>query len=313
MRGFNVGATISLGDMELALDYINNEEHFMPDIENYKTYKKEADKESSEVAESREVKTNRANVVNDRSNILDGIPGMGYSSREEYHSNGRNNKDEPDEDDEEYYDNSEEYFTEDDEESTDYIEEPEEDDESVSASYDEDELDIDAGDYFDDYDEEEDTEEEEISEDTGEDIEETDEEEEIQEDRDKEVGTENNIELEMKTKILEMEMEINRLKANSSNISNENNKVRQKDKVVKQRSDAVKQIVKPDTNTKNNYDSLDIDALYIEVKEYMNRMGVGRSPMSRKQLDEEFGQGNVKRLLLKSYLITLGNRVTIGR
>ena len=258
-----------------------------------------------------EAKTNSANVVNDRSNILDGIPN-GVSYREEYRSN-----------DEIIKMNQMRMMknttiilkntTEDDEESTDYIEEHEEDDESVSASHDEDELDIDAGDYFDDYDEEEDSEEEEISEDTGEDIEETDEEEEIQEDRDKEVGTENNIELEMKAKILEMEMEINRLKANSSNISNENNKVRQKDKVVKQRSDAVKQIVKPDTNTKNNYDSLDIDALYIEVKEYMNRMGVGRSPMSRKQLDEEFGQGNLKRLKLKSYLITLGKRVNIGR
>ena len=33
IRGFNVGVTISLGDMELALDYLNDSDVFMPEIE----------------------------------------------------------------------------------------------------------------------------------------------------------------------------------------------------------------------------------------------------------------------------------------
>lgn len=340
MRGFNVGVTVSLGDMELALDYINNEEHFMPDIEKYKIRRRKNGERCMEVTDKsdEEVKDIRESV----GERLKGIPGLGYSVREDY----RNNEDiENDSDiDEEYLDNSEDYFEDDfvdgadfkdeyteeyedeyiEEYGDEYIEEHEDEYEEFEDNWDE---------YMEDDGENEYIEDEHVEdgdnyfEDGKKEVEPLDNIEDTKEEfleSEIEVGNtarkadrritmgstirvktkasskaemKDNQEIQMNKKIQEMEQEIKRLKALSKSNIQKNNAGLQEGSMK-------------DTD---KYDSLDIDALYNEVKAYMNKMGVGRSLMNRKQLEDEFGQENVKRLLLKSYLITLGNRVTIGR
>ena len=53
-------------------------------------------------------------------------------------------------------------------------------------------------------------------------------------------------------------------------------------------------------------------ALY-KVKKYMLSRGVAKGTISRKELDEKFGSQNIRRLMLKSYLISIGKGVTTGR
>lgn len=63
----------------------------------------------------------------------------------------------------------------------------------------------------------------------------------------------------------------------------------------------------------NIYDTLEIDALYIEVRKYMEKSGVNKSIVAVKYLNDKFGRHNIKKLILKSYLISIGKGVTIGR
>lgn len=61
------------------------------------------------------------------------------------------------------------------------------------------------------------------------------------------------------------------------------------------------------------YDSLDIDALYKEVRVFLKVHNIEKSIIDTKLLENEFGKNNVKKLLLKAYLIQLGKGVTVGR
>lgn len=65
---------------------------------------------------------------------------------------------------------------------------------------------------------------------------------------------------------------------------------------------------------KSKYNTLDINALYTEVKNYMLSRGIEARTIKRVELESIFGTENIKRLTVKSYLITLrNNEVTMGR
>ena len=49
LGGFNVGVSISLGDMETALDYINNAEIYRDDIEELKRQREEKVMETTDI------------------------------------------------------------------------------------------------------------------------------------------------------------------------------------------------------------------------------------------------------------------------
>ena len=61
------------------------------------------------------------------------------------------------------------------------------------------------------------------------------------------------------------------------------------------------------------YNSMTIDSLYKEVKDFMIKNGVKRCPVALDILNKKFGDKNIARLVRTSYLIILGKGVTIGR
>lgn len=61
------------------------------------------------------------------------------------------------------------------------------------------------------------------------------------------------------------------------------------------------------------YDNLDIDALYGEVRKFLKLHNVEKKIIDIKILENEFGKANIKKLILKSYLISIGKGVTVGR
>ena len=83
----------------------------------------------------------------------------------------------------------------------------------------------------------------------------------------------------------------------------------------------LKKAHKPNTQPKANakvnkeeqYNSLDIDTLYTKVVEFMMAHEVSKSAIDRNILDTEFGVLNINKLIMKSYLISMGKKVTIGK
>lgn len=61
------------------------------------------------------------------------------------------------------------------------------------------------------------------------------------------------------------------------------------------------------------YGSLDIDTLYSKVVEFLVTHGVSKSAIDKSILDNEFGVANINKLIMKSYLISMGKKVTIGK
>lgn len=66
-------------------------------------------------------------------------------------------------------------------------------------------------------------------------------------------------------------------------------------------------------NKEEQYNSLDIDTLYTKVVEFMMAHEVSKSAIDRSILDAEFGVLNINKLIMKSYLISMGKKVTIGK
>ena len=69
--------------------------------------------------------------------------------------------------------------------------------------------------------------------------------------------------------------------------------------------------VKPDKISL--YTAMKDDELYTHVRKYLKMKEVQRKPVSLAELNQLFGAANIKRLLVKSYLIAFGKGVTIGR
>lgn len=75
----------------------------------------------------------------------------------------------------------------------------------------------------------------------------------------------------------------------------------------------VAQHTRPVLTNEQAYAAMDIKALYIEVKKFLDEMGVSKSAVDRSTVDKEFGVSNVNRLIMQSYLISLGKRITVGK
>lgn len=62
-----------------------------------------------------------------------------------------------------------------------------------------------------------------------------------------------------------------------------------------------------------DYSAMKVDVLYREVRTFMRMMGVDKAIIPKKELEKQFGANNIRRLILKSYLILMGKGVTIGK
>lgn len=82
--------------------------------------------------------------------------------------------------------------------------------------------------------------------------------------------------------------------------------------IDKLKSSITNQEIKPAAQYEK-YSQLDIDALYAEVRKFLKKHNVEKKIVDIKILEDEFGKPNIKKLILKSYLISIGKGVTVGR
>ena len=60
------------------------------------------------------------------------------------------------------------------------------------------------------------------------------------------------------------------------------------------------------------YTSLDNESLLAEVKNFAYKRGIANQLIDKKLLESTFGKNNISKLILKSYLISIGKGVTFG-
>lgn len=307
MRGFNVGVTVSLGDMELALDYVNNPDLFMPDIK--------------EIVES---KNRAANIVEDSPTYEDYIQSRYYEDL-----------DGSDESDDIVIDmESDEYYMQDDEEleentrdnlvgHTDVEDKPVEEAPAgrgilLEQSNEEDSSTVVKPVYGE-------TTGKVISIDT--------------KTRGKSPGKSLR-ELELEKEILEAKIKLEKLtrgitgdggQVKELNVAR-NTSTKEVEQVDKSKRVAKKRTVKASeklgvggkgsedgndiqirADRIKEYSYMDVDALYDRVKIFLDSQGVKKNIINRGLLDTEFGKDNIQKLIKKSYLILIGKGVTMGK
>lgn len=298
--GFNVGVTVSLGDMELALDYLNNKDLFEDNINT----------------------ENRFNSLTDNHVDLASTTEISGEDEDDYFEGSCE-----DEDDSEELDESN--FEEDDDSYFADSEELDDSEESCESTED------DEDDYFDEDDTELEAAEAEILVDstpksTIKSNTKTDTElEEIKHkldtlNRQKEAARQLEIKrLQLEAQKAERELaELEKrnklalqtqMKRSTNELKNTTSMQKEKQPIsnIKNEAPVQKQI---HTITKEQmYSNMEIDALYNEVKKYLSSRGVKKVAISKEELEKEFGKSNISKLIIKSYLILIGKGVTIGK
>lgn len=337
--GFNVGVNISLGDMETALDYINNGSVYKDDIEKLRLQRKSVG--ITTVIESNKLMDEEETVLSN------GITDESYDTSVDYEDN--------DYDDNDCEDN--ELF--DDEAIEDEELDEELDDEFEGGELEDDDFDS----YFDDEDEYEDDEDEEVAEyvetvyntvvksareiELERQLEELKraEEERLRRQREEEakleqlrLQEERERQLEEQIKAVQMNREAAKINANKTLENGGGTSVKESAKGNVQRGAGGRSRVDSAiSNTSNSgasnrgksakhgerlvgkssvgidYSSLEIEALWIEVRKFMLSNGVQSKLISKKLVEDKFGASNIKKLYLKGYLIPFGSKLTIGK
>lgn len=301
IKGFNVGVVVSLGDMELALDYMNNPEIFKPDIDSILKEKHLDASDDEELAlPSCLLMSDNAveNIEEDEDELV-----IDIDQDDEYFEEVDN-------------DNSNEEI----DISTDDTEDEESGDgEDDEYTIDIDELDndtdeIDTG-YFEEY---EDKQEEEntinksiktvdirqnnaVKNDIGTRVKK----------HDREAKSQRELELERK-----LDMALHKLNSVENKVLGLAKNNKQQIEVKQKQAKNIINTKKNDNKQKSNYDvynKMDIEALYKYIKDYMSKLGVKRNVIDRAILEKEFGKDNIWKMINKNYLIRVGNGLTIGR
>ena len=334
--GFNVGVNISLGDMETALDYINNGSVYKDDIEKLRLQRKSVG--ITTVIESNKLMDEEETVLST------GITDESYDTSVDYEDN--------DYDDNDYEDN--ELFDD------EAIEDEELDDEFEGGELEDDDFDS----YFDDEDEyEDDEDEEEVAEyvetvynnavksareiELERQLEELKraEEERLRRQREEEakleqlrLQEERERQLEEQIKAVQMNREEAKITTNKTIENGGDTSVKESAKGNVQRGAGGRSRVDSAISNASNsgasnrgksakhgerlvgnssggidYSSLEIEALWTEVRKFMLSNGVQSKLISKKLVEDKFGASNIKKLYLKGYLIPFGSKLTIGK
>lgn len=130
-------------------------------------------------------------------------------------------------------------------------------------------------------------------------------------------------EVELERKLEEVLKRLSELESSNKNKEAVVNEPINEHIVEKKKSDTDKKQVKkktqatietPKVSKEQIYSSMAIEVLYKEVKKFLEANGVNKSAVDRSILDKEFGVNNINRLLKKSFLISVaGKRITIGK
>ena len=336
LSGFNVGVNISLGDMETALDYINNGSVYKDDIEKLRLQRKSVG--ITTVIESNKLMDEEETVLSN------GITDESYDTSVDYEDS--------DYEDNDYEDN--EIFDD------EAIEDEELDDEFEGGELEDDDFDS----YFDDEDEYEDDEDEEEVAEYVETVYNTDvksareielerqlaelkraEEERLRRQREEEaklkqlrLQEERERQLEEQIKAVQMNREAAKINANKTIENGGGTSVEESAKGNVQRGAGGRSRVDSAISNASNsgastrgksakhgerlvgnssggidYSSLEIEALWTEVRKFMLSNGVQSKLISKKLVEDKFGASNIKKLYLKGYLIPFGSKLTIGK
>ncbi len=336
--GFNVGVNISLGDMETALDYINNGSVYKDDIEKLRLQRKS-------VGITTIIESNK--LIDEEETVLStGITDESYDTSLDYEDN-------------DYEDNK--FFDD------EAIEDEELDDEFEGGELEDDDFDS----YFDDEDEYEDDEDEYEDDEDEEEVAEyvetvyspdvksareielerqleelkRAEEERLRRQREEEakleqlrLQEERERQLEEQIKAVQMNREAAKINANKTIENGGGTSVKESAKGNVQRGAGGRSRVDSAiSNTSNSgastrgksakhgerlvgnssggidYSSLEIEALWTEVRKFMLSNGVQSKLISKKLVEDKFGASNIKKLYLKGYLIPFGSKLTIGK
>jgi len=346
-NGFNVGVKISLGDMETALDYINDTDIYKNDIEELK---RQRVNKSESIAEAFETRSDNVSIGTATISLEDAIEDD-IINDEEFEDTDDDLIFDEDEEDEgmDFGDDGFEFEDEDDEM---YLEEDEDDFDFGDEDGDEDDFDFG------------DEEEGEVIIETPKVITKSDrelelerqltelkraEEERLQREkieREREERERQQEELaRQRERERKLEIELERVKRErddalrrSREITERKGKV-QNEKTIRQsnksnssvrdnrssnnaintspRNDTLKKqaerLVKSENKSVEYYSSLEIEALWVEVRKFMVSNGVASKLISKSLVEQKFGAQNIKKLYLKGYLIPFGSKLTIGK
>ena len=129
-----------------------------------------------------------------------------------------------------------------------------------------------------------------------------------------------NLRIEQENRLKELQRSHNKIsvESNESHVKNDTAKIRQEkiQKLLdeKKRRENIKNSISNSTENKaEKYSLMDIDALYNEVRKFLKVHNVEHRIISTKILEDEFGKDNIRKLIIKSYLISIGKGVTVGK
>lgn len=92
-----------------------------------------------------------------------------------------------------------------------------------------------------------------------------------------------------------------------------NNQSKRQTKVIKEKEKFSGDSVKRKPSKIDMYSAMKDNELYLEVRKFLKSREIQRKPVNIKELNEEFGADNIRKLLTRSYLISTGKGVTVGR
>ena len=327
-NGFNVGVKISLGDMETALDYINDTDIYKNDIEELK---RQRVNKSESIAEAFETRSDNVSIGTATISLEDAIEDA-IINDEEFEDTDDDLIFDEDEEDEgmDFGDDGFEFEDEDDEDDFDFGDEEEDEvivetPKVITKSDRELELERQLTELK--RAEEERLQREKIER-------EREERERQQEELARQRERERKLEIELERVKRERDDALRRsreLTERKGEVQNEKT-IRQSNKSnsyvrdnrssnnainTSPRNDTLKKqaerLVKSENKSIEYYSSLEIEALWVEVRKFMVSNGVASKLISKSLVEQKFGAQNIKKLYLKGYLIPFGSKLTIGK
>lgn len=125
---------------------------------------------------------------------------------------------------------------------------------------------------------------------------------------------------QLEQKVIEAERRLADDKAKKTALNKYNSSKKPKSVTENRQVKQTEDIVEKQTTVKNNevtkiefYSTMEIESLYLEVRKFMSKNNVNKTIINKAILEKEFGSKNISKLILKCYLISTGKGITIGR
>lgn len=125
---------------------------------------------------------------------------------------------------------------------------------------------------------------------------------------------------QLEQKVIEAERRLADDKAKKTALNKYNSSKKPKSVTDNRQVKQTENIVEKQTTIQNKevtkiefYSTMEIESLYLEVRKFMSKNNVNKTIINKAILEKEFGSKNISKLILKCYLISTGKGITIGR